>query len=64
MNNDMERLELFRTLRAEIRGSSRHLVVGIDVGKQTHHAFYGTARGETLRKRFATKSIGKTPVSS
>jgi transposase len=53
MNNDMERLELFRTLRAEIRGSSRHLVVGIDVGKQTHHAFYGTARGETLRKRFA-----------
>ena len=59
MNNDMERLDLFRTLRAEIRGSSKHLVVGIDVGKERHHAFYGTALGETLRKRFVFANTRK-----
>lgn len=52
MSKDVERERLFRTLRAEIRGSAEHLVVGIDVGKDKHHAFFGTASGKTLRKRF------------
>jgi transposase len=52
MSREVERQKLFRALRAEIRGSSEYLVVGIDVGKEKHHAFYGTANGKTLRKRY------------
>ena len=52
MGREVERQKLFRALRSEIRGSSQYLVVGIDVGKDKHHAFYGTANGKTLRKRF------------
>jgi transposase len=48
---DTTRLENFRQLRKEIRGSNEHLIVGIDVAKDNHHAFFGTARGETLLKR-------------
>ena len=48
---DTTRLESFRQLRKEIRGSNEHLIVGIDVAKDNHHAFIGTARGKTLLKR-------------
>src|SRR3972149_3654419 len=46
------RLEEFRQLRQEIRHSEQYLIVGIDVGKDRHHAFFGTATGKTLLKRF------------
>jgi transposase len=49
---DRIRLEQFRQLRKEIRGSEGHLIVGIDVGKDKHHAFMGTATGKALLKRF------------
>jgi transposase len=45
------RLEQFRQLRKEIRGSSEYLIVGIDVAKEKHHAFLGTATGKTLLRR-------------
>jgi len=45
------RLEEFRQLRSEIRGSQKHLIVGIDIAKEKHHAFFGTATGKTLFKR-------------
>jgi len=45
------RLEAFRQLKKEIRGSKDHLIVGIDVAKERHHAFFGTATGKTLLKR-------------
>lgn len=48
---DTTRLERFRQLRKEIRGSNEHLIVGIDVAKDNHHAFFGTAMGKTLLKR-------------
>jgi len=48
---DSIRLEEFRQIRKEIRGSSEYLVVGIDVAKYKHYAFYGTATGKTLLKR-------------
>lgn len=48
---DGTRIGRFRQLREEIRGSHRHLIVGIDVAKQKHHAFFGTATGKTLLKR-------------
>ncbi len=52
MNNvDASRLEQFRQFKEEIRGSTEYLVVGIDVAKEKHHAFFGTATGKTLLKR-------------
>ena len=48
---DRIRVELFRQLKDEIRGSKEHLIVGIDVAKEKHNAFFGTATGKTLLKR-------------
>jgi len=48
---DSIRLEQFRQLKKEIRGSKEHLIVGIDVAKDKHNAFFGTATGKTLFKR-------------
>jgi transposase len=45
------RLKEFRQLKREIRGSGEYLIVGIDVAKEKHHAFFGTATGKTLLKR-------------
>jgi transposase len=52
MNDEQDRLKVFRALRAEIRGSAHHMIIGIDVAKDRHHAFFGTAAGKTLRKGF------------
>ncbi len=35
----------------KIRGSTEYLLVGIDVAKDRHHAFYGTTTEKTLFKR-------------
>jgi transposase len=48
---DCIRIEEFRQLKKEIRGSERHLIVGIDVAKDRHSAFFGTATGKVLLKR-------------
>ena len=45
------RLAVFRQMKEEIRGSNRHLLIGIDVAKNKHNAFFGTATGMTLLKR-------------
>jgi transposase len=42
------RLEEFRQLKEEIRQSEEHLIVGIDIAKDRHHAFFGTATGRGL----------------
>jgi len=44
------RQEQFLQLKKEIRGSDQYLIVGIDVAKEKHNAFFGTARGKTLVK--------------
>ena len=44
------RLQKFRQLKKEIRGSDEFLIVGIDVAKERHNAFFGTAAGKTLHK--------------
>jgi transposase len=51
--NEVEdiRLTEFRQLKKEIRGSKDHLIVGIDVAKEKHHAFLGTATGKTIFRR-------------
>jgi transposase len=48
--NENNRLKEFRQLKHEIRGSNAHLVVGMDVAKEKHHAFFGTPQGRTLYK--------------
>ena len=48
---ESNRLKEFRQLKKEIRGSEEHLVVGIDIAKEKHHAFLGTATGKTLLRR-------------
>lgn len=52
MKTEDIRLEEFRQLRNEIRGSTSHMLVGIDIAKDKHNAFFGTATGRTLYKRF------------
>jgi transposase len=49
--NDDSRLQMFRQMRQEIRGSEDYLLVGIDVAKDRHDAFFGSARGNTLFKK-------------
>jgi transposase len=48
---DASRLEEFRQFRKEVRGSAEYLLVGIDVAKEKHYAFFGTAFGKTLLRR-------------
>ena len=49
---NVNRLEEFRQLKREIRHSQEYLIVGIDIAKDRHHAFFGTATGKTLVRRF------------
>lgn len=51
MERKPDRIEEFRQLKEEIRGSQDYLIVGIDVAKDRHHAFLGTSTGKTLLKR-------------
>jgi transposase len=44
------RLQEFQQVKKEIRGSDKYLIVGIDVAKERHNAFFGTAAGTTLHK--------------
>ena len=48
---ERNRLEEFRQLRQEVRHSEKYLIVGIDIAKERHHAFFGTPTGRTLLKR-------------
>ena len=57
MNNvDSIRLEQYRQIRKEIRGSNKYMIVGIDVAKNKHYAFFGTATGKTILKRLIFKN--------
>ena len=49
--DDIARFKMFCQLRQQIRGSGDHLIVGIDIAKDKHHAFFGTAKGQTLWRR-------------
>lgn len=51
MKNQEDRLQQFHELRRTIRGAGKMLVVGVDVAKDRHHAFFGTATGKTLWKK-------------
>lgn len=48
---NLPRLDEFRQLKKEIRGSEEYLIVGIDVAKEKHHAYFGTATGKSLLRK-------------
>jgi len=49
-DNEVGRIEQFREFKTEIRNSDKYLIVGIDISKNKHHAFLGTATGRTVLK--------------
>jgi len=53
------RLAEFRQLKKEIRGSEEYLIVGIDIAKDKHKAFFGTATGKTLLKRLVFENTSE-----
>jgi transposase len=53
---DCTSVKEFWQLKKEIRGSKDYLIVGIDVAKEDHKAFFGTANGKTLLKRLIFKN--------
>jgi transposase len=57
--NNRNRLEEFRQLRKQIRQSEKHLIVGIDIAKERHHAFFGTATGKALLRRLVFSNDGE-----
>lgn len=50
-HNNVNRYVEFCQFRREIRGSVEYVIVGIDVAKERHHAFFGTTTGQALLKR-------------
>jgi transposase len=49
--NYTNRLRWFRQFKEHINASKNTLIVGIDIGKDTHHAFLGTPAGRTIHRR-------------
>ena len=50
-NQEIIRREQFCQIVKEIRSSNEYLVIGIDVAKDKHHAFMGTATGKSLFRK-------------
>ena len=50
------RYQQFCQFKTVIRGSRDYLIVGIDVAKDKHHAFFGMATGRTLLRRLIFKN--------
>jgi transposase len=50
-HDNINRYAEFCQFRREIRGSVEYVIVGIDVAKERHQAFFGTATGQALLKR-------------
>ena len=51
MRTENIRLKEFRQFKNEVRQSNKHLLIGIDIAKEKHNAFFGTANGRTILKR-------------
>jgi transposase len=47
-----KRIEQLRQIKTSIRGSHDVLIVGIDIAKQKHYAFFGTAQGQSFLRSF------------
>ncbi len=54
--NYATRLSWFRQFKEHINGSTHTLIVGVDIGKDKHHAFFGTPAGRTIHRRLIFKN--------
>lgn len=50
-SEEINRREQYCQIVKEITGSDQYMVVGIDIGKDSHHAFMGTATGISLYRK-------------
>lgn len=50
-NQEIIRRRIYCQTVKQITGSDEYLVVGIDVAKQKHHVFMGTAKGKSLYRK-------------
>ena len=50
--NDFRRIDRLRQTKIAIRGSDKHLIVGIDIAKNRHYAFFGDATGKSFLRKF------------
>ena len=50
-NQEIIRRNQYCQIVKEITGSDQYLIVGIDVGKDKHHAFMGSATGKSLFRK-------------
>jgi len=50
-NQELIRRKQYCQIVKEITGSDQYMVVGIDIGKDKHHAFMGTATGKSLFRK-------------
>ena len=50
-NQELIRHKQYCQIIKEIIGSDQYLVVGIDVGKDKHHAFMGMATGKSMFRK-------------
>ena len=55
-NQEIIRRKKYCQIVKEITGSDQYLVVGIDVAKENHHAFMGTATGKSVLRRLIFKN--------
>ncbi len=49
---DFRRIDRLRQTKVAIRGSDKHLIVGIDIAKNRHYAFFGDATGKSFLRKF------------
>ena len=53
---DTKRICQLVQLKSDIRGSENHLIIGIDVAKDTNYSFFGTANGKVILKKFTFRN--------
>jgi len=56
---NLTRIAQLRQMKSEIRGSNDYMIVGIDIAKESHLAFFGTPNGKRLSKRLSFKNDEK-----
>lgn len=49
---DFRRIDRLRQTKIAIRGSDKYLIVGIDIAKDKHYAFFGDANGKSFLRKF------------
>ena len=58
----VNRVDELRQFKRHIRVSRAHLIVGLDIAKRKHHAFFGDANGRTLLKGLMSLNSPETKV--